>query len=73
MNSVPVSSLSIFSLKFNALMIKIKCYGVIGMCVFMLYFNCKVPMQILSKLNIPKMLRCLLTSWEHRRLTEIYL
>ena len=44
------------------MMIEIKCYEVIGMCFFMLFFfNCKMPMQVLFQIKFLQN-RCLVTS-----------
>ena len=47
--------LNIFCLLFFAMMIKIKCYEVIGMCFDMLFFlTVKFQYKFYSKLNFPK-------------------
>ena len=50
-----VSLLNIFCLSFFAMMIEIKCYEVIGMCFFMLFFlTVKCQCKFYFKLNSPK-------------------
>ena len=42
---------------FFAMMIEIKCYEVLGMCFFMLFFltvKCQIECKFYSKLNFPK-------------------
>ena len=64
--SVSINSILSISIKhilliIFAMMIEIKCYEVIGMCFFMLFFLIvKCQCKFDSKLNF------LVTSWEHR-------
>ena len=54
-NSILSIILNIFCLLFFAMMIEIKCYEVIGMCFFMLFFlTVKCQCKFYSKLNFPK-------------------
>ena len=49
-----------------AIMIEVKCYEVVGMCFFMLFFlTVKCQCKFYSKFNFPKT-DVLVTSWEHR-------
>ena len=36
------------------MMIEIKCYEVIGMCFYVILFNCKMPMQVLFQIKFPQ-------------------
>ena len=54
-NSILSIILNIFCLLFFAMMIEIKCYEVIGMSFFMLFFlTVKCHCKFYSKLNFPK-------------------
>ena len=54
-NSILKIILNIFCLLYFAMMIEIKCYEVIGMCFFMLFFlTVKCQCKFFSKLNFPK-------------------
>ena len=54
-NSILSIILNIFCLLFFAMMIEIKCYEVIGMCFYMLFFlTVKCQCKFCSKLNFPK-------------------
>ena len=54
-NSILSIILNIFCLLYFAMMIEIKCYEVIGMCFFMLFFlTVKCQCKFCSKLNFPK-------------------
>ena len=53
------------------MMIEIKCYEVIGMCFFVLFFlTVKCPTQVLFQIKFPQN-RCLVTSWEHRHSPDL--
>ena len=54
-NSILSIILNIFCIIFFAMMIEIKCYAVIGMCFFMLFFlTVKCQCKFCSRLNFPK-------------------
>ena len=54
-NSILSIILNIFCLLFFAMIVEIKCYEVIGMCFFMLFFlTVKCQCKLCSKLNFPK-------------------